>query len=408
MMENIMTSFTIPGFLAAAVAAGIKNKSSRLDLGLIQAPAGAAAAGLFTTNRVAAPAVVLGRERIRAGRISAVLVNSGNANTAVGPRGRRDTRLCTGAAAHCLGLKPDQVLMSSTGVIGEPLPVDRLLNAVPGLVRALRPDGFQDFARAIMTTDTKMKLIARELRLGSSKVKILGAAKGSGMIQPRMATMLVYLLTDAAAPALLLRRMLREAAEDTFNALSVDGDTSTSDTVLLLASGQARNPALRPGSAATRVFLQALKEISAELSDLVVADGEGATRLFRVEVSGARTREQADRVARRIANSPLVKTAFHAADPNWGRVLAAAGSAGVPIDPARLELWFADESNRRQVPVMKAGAPAPGYREQTAAAILRGKSFRVRLNLHQGRAGRTITTCDFSADYVRINAEYRS
>lgn len=403
-----MASFTIPGFLAAAVTAGIKKKSSRLDLGLIHAPAGAAAAGLFTTNRVAAPAVVLGRERLRAGRISAVLVNSGNANTAVGPRGRLDTLLCTAAVARRLGLPPQQVLMCSTGVIGEPLPVHRVTDAIPDLVRALRPEGWRDFARAIMTTDTRTKLIARELRLGAIKVRILGAAKGSGMIHPRMATMLVYLLTDAAAPALLLRRLLREAAEDTFNALSVDGDTSTSDTVLLLASGQARNAPLRPGSAAARAFLQALKEISAELADLIVADGEGATRLFRVEVSGARTREQADRVARRIANSPLVKTAFHAADPNWGRILAAAGSAGVPLDPARLELGFADESSRRQVLVMKAGAPAPGYREKPAAAILRGKSFRVRLNLHQGRASRTITTCDFSADYVRINAEYRS
>jgi glutamate N-acetyltransferase/amino-acid N-acetyltransferase len=403
-----MALFTIPGFVAAAVAAGIKQKSSRLDLGLICAPAGAAAAGLFTTNLVAAPAVVLDRERLRAGRTSAVLVNSGNANTAVGPRGRRDTRLCTGAAAHCLGLKPDQVLMSSTGVIGEPLPVDRVLNAVPGLVRALRPDGFQDFARAIMTTDTRIKLVVKTARLGSTPVRILGVAKGSGMIQPRMATMLVYLLTDAAAEAGVLRRLLREAAEDTFNAISVDGDTSTSDTVLLLASGQARNAPLRPGSAAGRGFRQALQEISAALSDLIVADGEGATRRFRIVVSGARSREQADRVARRIANSPLVKTAFHAADPNWGRILAAAGSAGAPIDPARLDLAFADESERKQVPVMKAGAPAPGYRENRAAALLRGKSFRVLLNLHQGRASRTITTCDFSADYVRINAEYRS
>jgi len=400
-----MASFTVPGFLAAGVAAGVKKKSTRLDLGLIFAPAGAAAAGLFTTNRVAAPAVALGRERLRQGRISALLVNSGNANTAVGPRGRRDTLLCTAAVARLLRLPQDQALMSSTGVIGEPLPAARIIAGLPELVRSLRPDGFQDFAQAILTTDTRVKLVQQSLRLGAARARILGVAKGSGMIHPQMATMLVYLLTDAAAPAPALRRFLRRTAEDTFNAISVDGDMSTSDTVLLLASGQARNHPLRP--AADSAFLQALREISAELSDLIVADGEGATKLFRVEVAGARTKAQADQVARRIANSPLVKTAFHAGDPNWGRILAAAGSAGAPIDPERLDLTFIGPGKKR-VPVMKAGAPAPGYREAKAAAILKRERFQVLLNLHQGRASRIISTCDFSPDYVRINAEYRS
>ena len=404
---NWMSS-TISGFLAAGIAAGIKKKRGLFDLGLIYAPGGASAAGIFTTNRVAAPVVALDRERLRAGRTFAVLVNSGNANTAVGRRGMRDARLCTAAAARGLRLRPEQVLMSSTGVIGEKLPVQAVTGALPELVRSLRPDGFFDFARAIMTTDTHPKLVRRSFRLGRTRAHLLGVAKGSGMIHPRMATLLVYLLTDLAAPAPLLRRLLREAAADTLNAISVDGDTSTSDTVLLLASGRAGNEPLQAGSPAARSFLAALREVAAELADQIVRDGEGATKLFRVEVRGARTREQADRVARRIANSPLVKTAFHAGDPNWGRVLAAAGSAGVAINPGRLELVFQDEAGRQRVSVVKAGAVAPGYREKAAAAILKRERFRVILSLHQGRAARIISTCDFSADYVRINAEYRS
>lgn len=403
-----MSSFAVTGFMAAGVSAGIKKKPGLLDLGLIYAPAGANAAGLFTTNRVAAPAVTLDRQRLRSGRVFAVLVNSGNANTAVGPRGREDALACTAAAAAYLRVKPNQVLMSSTGVIGEKLPVEKVLSALPELVRSLRPDGFADFARAILTTDTRPKLVQRSFPVEGGRGRLLGVAKGAGMIHPRMATLLVYLVTDVAASAMFLRRCLREAAADTLNAISVDGDMSTSDTVLLLASGKAGNTPLAAGSRSAASFAGALRETAAELADLIVEDGEGASKLFRVEVQGAATREQADRVARRIANSPLVKTAFHAGDPNWGRVLAAAGSAGVEIHPERLELWFEDESGKKRVRVARGGALAPGYKESAAAAILRQKRFRVVLNLGQGRASRVISSCDFSAEYVRINAEYRS
>lgn len=402
-----METFTVPGFLAAAVNAGIKPNKP-FDLGLIHAPGGAQAAGIFTRNRVAAPSVVLNRARLRAGQAAAVLVNSGNANTMVGERGRRDTLECTGAVAQALRLPAARVLMSSTGVIGEPLPAEKILAALPGLVAALRPDGFADFARAIMTTDTRRKLTVRRVKLHGRRVTLLGTAKGAGMIQPNMGTMLAYVMTDLAAPAAVLRALLREAAEDTFNAVSVDGDTSTSDTLLLLASGAAGLPPLGASGAARQAVAAALTDLCAELADLIAADGEGATKLFRVEVRSARSRAEADRVARRIANSLLVKTAFHAADPNWGRIAAAAGSAGVAINPRRLEITFVSADGRTRAPVVRQGALDPAYRETNAAKLLQQKQFRVIVALHQGRAARTVSTCDLSAEYVRINAEYRS
>jgi glutamate N-acetyltransferase/amino-acid N-acetyltransferase len=401
------SNLTVPGFKAAAVAAGIKKKD-RLDLGLIAAKAPATAAGVFTTNRVRSPAVALCRERLRRGKARAVLVNSGNANTCVGPQGIRDARILAEYLSLALGVPEGQVLISQTGVIGEPLPRGRIEDAIPRLVRALRPEGFLDFARAIMTTDTRPKISMRECKLGKKRVKILGIAKGSGMIQPSMATMLCYLLTDASVTLPLLRALVKAASEKTFNTITVDGQMSTSDTVIALASGVAEAERLMEKSRKARVFGDALTDLCADLARQIVADGEGATRIFKVEVIKARSARDAEKVARMIANSLLVKTAFHAGDANWGRVLAAAGSAGVDLDPEKIDLVFAAENGRPKVEVARKGALSRSFRESIASKILAGKSFRVILNLNQGKAGFSVTSCDLSAQYVRINAEYRT
>lgn len=383
--------------------AGIR-KTGRLDLGLIAADRPCAAAGLFTRNRVKAPAVELSAARLRGGRAQAIIANSGNANTCV-PDGRLHAEAATAAAARALGIRPALTLMSSTGVIGEPIAIDRLTAAVPELVSALRPDGLADFARAIMTTDTKMKLFTRAAGQGRNAFRLALAAKGAGMIMPNMATMLCYILTDAGLRSAALKKALAAATYGSLNALTIDGDTSTSDSLIMMASGVS---AARPEESVRgmKLFQAALDDLLTETAAAIAADGEGATRWFRVTVSGAKTAVEADRVARRIANSPLVKTAFHAADPNWGRVMAAAGSAGVPIDPRRVSVRFEGEKNT--VRVVDRGLLSAAYSEADARAVIGGTGFTVRVELGRGRASRSILTCDFSADYVRINADYRT
>ena len=385
----------IPGFRAAAVAAGIR-KTGRLDLGLIAADRPCAAAGLFTRNRVKAPSVEISAARLRSGKAQA--------NTCV-PDGRRDAEAATAAAAAALGLRPALVLMNSTGVIGEPIAINRLTAAVPALAAALRSDGLADFARAIMTTDTKMKLFTRSAGRGRNAFRLAAAAKGAGMIMPDMATMLCYVLTDAGLGSAALKKSLAAAAYGSLNALTIDGDTSTSDSLILMASGAS---AARPEESVRgmKLFSAALDDLLAETAEAIAADGEGATRWFRVTVAGAKSAAEADRVARRIANSPLVKTAFHAADPNWGRVMAAAGSAGVAIDPLRVSVRF--EGGKKTVRVVDRGLRSSAYREADARAVIRGTGFTVRVDLGRGGASRSILTCDFSADYVRINADYRT
>ncbi|HUT53471.1 MAG TPA: bifunctional glutamate N-acetyltransferase/amino-acid acetyltransferase ArgJ [bacterium] len=402
---NPHKKFAVAGFRAGAVMAGVRYPG-RLDLGLIAADRPVAAAGIFTTNQVKAPSVVLDARRLRSGLAQAVLANSGNANTCVGRRGMADTVSCTDALARALSIKPGLVLMSSTGVIGEPLPAVRIKAALPGLVKQLRPDGLTDFARAIMTTDTRMKIAQRSVALGRGRVKIAALGKGAGMIMPSLATMLVYIMTDAAIAAPALGRMIAAAARDSFNALTVDGDTSTSDSVIMMASGESGVRA--EGSASARLgFQDALNDLCLELTVALAADGEGATKWFKICVTGAKTGAEADAVARRVANSPLVKTAFHAADPNWGRVMMAVGSAGVKVVPDRVDVDFADGKGRK-VSVVKNGALSPLYSEARARKVLAGTGFGVNINLKRGKAGRVIYTCDLSAAYVKINAEYRT
>jgi len=400
--------FELPrGFAAAGVACGLKP-SGRPDVALLVAEPGWSAAGLFTTNRVVAAPVVWDRERLatHAGSIRAVIANSGCANACTGARGDADTRRTAERVAARLGCAPEQVLVLSTGVIGVPLDMTKLERGIGAAFERLAgpPDTNGETVhagavRAIMTTDTVPKTAAATVRLASGPVEIRGFAKGAGMIHPGMATMLAVVATDAALDAARLRRLLAGACERSFNRVSVDGDMSTNDTLLLLASGAAGSvaPADEPA------FAAGLEAVCVSLARQIAADGEGATRLVEVTVSGAASEKDAHRVADAIACSPLFKTAVHGGDPNWGRVLAAAGASGVAFDPAVASLRFgADE---RAIEVVRGGVRA-AYQEAEAAARLRDDPVEVRLDLGAGTAEATVWTCDFSAAYVSINADY--
>jgi glutamate N-acetyltransferase/amino-acid N-acetyltransferase len=390
----------VPGFRFAGVACGLKS-SGRPDLALIVSDAPAAAAGVLTRNRVQAAPVVLTRRHLRRGRARAVLVNSGNANACTGAAGLRVARGACRAAAAALGIAPEDVLPCSTGKIGIPLPAAPLRRGIAAAARALAPDGLWRAARAMMTTDAFPKVASRRLRIGGRTITVAGLAKGAGMIAPDLATLIVCVVTDARVAAPALRRFLREAVRASFNAITVDGDTSTNDTVLLLAGGAAGNRPLAPASADGRRFGAALAAVMGELADLVVTDGEGATKRVRITVAGARSEQAARRVARAIAVSQLVKTALHGADPNWGRIVCAAGYAGVPLDPGRLSVTIG------RVPVLRRGVPAPPAAAARAAAVMRAAAFPITVDLGAGGRGRaTVTTSDLSPAYVRFNAAY--
>ncbi|HET7226735.1 MAG TPA: bifunctional glutamate N-acetyltransferase/amino-acid acetyltransferase ArgJ [Candidatus Eisenbacteria bacterium] len=388
------------GFASAAAACGLKP-SGRADLALVSAERACSAAGLFTTNRVQAAPVVLDRERLAAAadRVRAVIANAGCANAVTGPRGLEDARRTAALVASRLGARDDEVLVLSTGVIGVPLDMDKIARGIAALAG---PDASHDAASAaaaITTTDTCSKIAAEDVRLPAGVVELRGFAKGAGMIHPDMATMLAVITTDVAAPPAALDRALRAAADASFHAITVDGDTSTNDTVLLLASG-ASGVTLDQGS--TAAFGAALERVCVALAKQIARDGEGATRLIEIAVSGAANAGQARRVGRTIAGSALVRTAIHGGDPNWGRILAAAGRSGEPIDPARVGLWFGDGD---ALQLLERGMPLP-FDRAAAAALLRGDPVRVRIDLGLGDAAAVGWTCDLSADYVRINADY--
>ncbi len=398
------------GFLFAGIRAGIK-KADQPDLGLIVSENQADAAALFTTNRFQAAPVLISRKRIAKGKAKAVLVNSGNANCGLGAAGLESARKTGKAVSKELGVSESAILLASTGVIGEPFPADKICAAIPALVKSLNPFGYQDFTRAIMTTDTREKISFRALKVSGRQVRILGMAKGAGMIQPQMATMLGFVLTDAQLKPKVLDRILREVVPDTFNRITIDGDTSTNDTLLVLASGASRAQVApdRPGFDS---FRKAFHEVCLELATMMVADGEGASRWYYVKVEGAKKPGDAEKIARRIANSPLVKTAISASDPNWGRIIAAAGIAGVKFDPRKAALFLQSADRVEKLEILKAGARSPSYRglesEKRAARILGQSGFRILFSLGPGRESFEMITCDFTQEYVRINAEYRS
>ncbi len=397
----------IPGFLASAVPAGIKYQN-RLDLGLILSRVPAVIAGVFTTNAVKAAPVIAGIERISHGPsyARAIVVNSGNANACTGDQGMKNVETTARLVAQALGIGPKDVLVSSTGVIGRPMPMERIEAAVPGLVAGLSEDGMEQVAQAILTTDLVTKTASRQIRVGGKIVTIGGIAKGSGMIAPSMgspphATMLAFLMTDAALDPAWARAALTRSTNATFNRIIVDGDTSTNDTVLLLANSMAGNLPL-VGDADGKPFEQALHDVCAELARKIVEDGEGATKCVSVFVTGARTDESADAVARAIATSPLVKTAFFGEDPNWGRILAAAGRAETDLDQTRISLSIDD------IPIVSQGIGLGDGQEALAKAAMSKRAFAVKIDLGLGAGSSQVVTCDLSADYVRINADYRT
>ena len=392
----------VPGFQAAGTAAGIK-KTGGLDLALIVAEAPAAAAGVFTTNRVKAAPVLICRERLRRGRAQAILVNSGNANACTGPEGMAAARQTARMAASLLNIPQSLVLPASTGVIGQPLPAGRIIEALPELVARLHPGGLPDAARAIMTTDTRPKTAHLTGKIAGREVTVAGLAKGAGMIHPQMATMLSFIFTDAAASPGVLKNLLKGALTKSFNRITVDGDTSTNDTVLLLANGRAGNreitePAGKDGAALGELITQAM----AVLARQVVADGEGVRSVYRVAVAGAASAGDALKAARTVALSPLVKTAMAGADVNWGRIMAALGRSGARFDPEKVDIAYGDHL------VAQNGRGLGPDAENAAQQLILSGTFTLNIDLKAGGFADYYDTCDLTEEYIRINASYRS
>ena len=385
------------GYLASGVSAGIKKKG--LDLAVVFSSQTASAAGVFTLNRVQAAPVVLSKEHLKLsrGRMRAVLINSGCANACTGERGMHDAVLSTQCLASQLNIEPSHVLVASTGVIGDFLPMPALLKGISSAVSALNSRGGSAAARAIMTTDTREKSIAVEGRIGGKIVRISGIAKGSGMIHPQMATMLAVITTDAQVPPRELSRFLRQAADRTFNCLTVDGDTSTNDTVVILANG-ASGAAV---SGAHSYFEKGLEMVCEELAKSIARDGEGATKFVEIRVGGASDFEAARKVAKTIAHSPLVKTALYGEELNWGRILCAVGYSGVAFNPGRITLSL------NGIPIFRNGSPVSSTRARAEKAM-KAKDLLFEVDLAEGRALARIWTCDLSHKYVDINASYIS
>ena len=391
----------VPGFRFAGVACGLKASGKR-DIALIVSDVPATAVGVFTTNRVKAAPVQLGLERLRAGRVQAILINSGNANAYTGRDGLAAARGMTALVAERLGIATGLVVPSSTGRIGVQLPRPRVRRGVLEALRRLTPDGFHDALDGIMTTDAFPKFGVERLRLGGRPATIAILAKGAGMIAPHMATLLVYVLTDAAVTRAALRRALRAALPESFNAIVVDGDMSTNDTVLLLANGRAGNRPLTPAARDFRPFAAAVARLLRRTARMVVKDGEGATKVIDIVVRGARSARDAARVADAIARSPLCKTAFYGGDPYAGRIVCAAGYSGARFDPDRLDVWLDD------LPIVRRGVEVVGAIERRASRIAARPEFRLTLDLHAGRASAMRMASDLTVDYVRFNSDYRT
>lgn len=392
------SKFIVPGFQAAGIASGIKE-DGRKDLALLFSEVPAKAAGVFTTNVFKAAPVLLDMERIKSGTSRAVIINSGNANAATGDEGYQDAvkmaRFCAGA----LQIDENQVLVASTGVIGRKLPIDKVAGNVSRLVKGLSPDGIPEAAQAIMTTDRYPKIQFREGPVGGSDICVCGIAKGAGMIEPGMATLLAFVLTDADIDEQAMKRALREAVDQSFNAISVDGCMSTNDTVLILANGLAGNRKIRTTTRDFAVFTGMLTDVMTELAKSIVRDGEGATKLIEIVVEGAKTAGEAKTIAYQIARSNLVKTAFYGGDPNWGRVISAVGAAGVPLSGDAVELYFDG------LPLFKQGQGISSHLQELAE-VMKKEQVKVLVKLGQGTKGFRVYSSDLTVEYVKINAHY--
>ncbi|MFZ3174193.1 MAG: bifunctional glutamate N-acetyltransferase/amino-acid acetyltransferase ArgJ [Thiobacillus sp.] len=393
----------IRGVRLGIASAGIK-KPGRRDITLIELAPGARVAGVFTQNRFCAAPVVLCKQHLTHGNIRALVINTGNANAGTGEEGLQRARQTCEAVAQLMGCAAEAVLPFSTGVILEPLPIDKILPALPAAQADLAPDHWSEAAHAIMTTDIVAKGASRRAQVGGKTVSVTGIAKGSGMIHPNMATMLGYMATDAAVAPGLMPQLVKEVADVSFNCVTVDGDTSTNDSFILIATGQAGNAEIADAASADYAALKAaVSDVAIELAQAMARDGEGATKFITVAVEGGRDRAECKQIAYAIARSPLVKTAFFASDPNLGRILAAIGYAGVTdLDVNTLQVYLGD------VLVAEKGGRAASYTEAQGAAVMREADIAVRVVLNRGSAQATVWTCDFSYDYVKINAEYRT
>jgi len=387
------------GFKFAGIHAGIK-KNKKKDLGLIYCEKPAVSAALFTRNKVIAAPVILGREKIKTGLCQAVLVNSGNANCFTGEKGINDAVHCSKKVADVLDIKDELVLVSSTGVIGAHLPMDKFETGIPEIIPRLSRNNVNDFSDAILTTDTCRKIVEESAIIDSKKVSILGIAKGSGMIRPDMATLLAFLLTDIQISAQDLKKALIQACEKSFNRITIDGDTSTNDTLLALANGSS---GIQLSDKVSKcIFQNMLDRICFKLAKMIVKDGEGATKLVQIVVKGAKTKLDAFKAAEAIAHSNLVKTAIYGEDPNWGRITAAAGRSGAQVDPRKMDLYFED------LPLVLQGEWLGSEAEKKTAQIMKKKEIIITLDLNLGKETDEFLFCDFSENYVKINAEYRS
>jgi glutamate N-acetyltransferase / amino-acid N-acetyltransferase len=393
----------VAGVRLGIASAGIK-KPGRRDVTLIELTPGSRVTGVFTQNRFCAAPVTLCRQHLVSGDIRALLINTGNANAGTGEEGLRRALQSCEAVAGILGCATEQVLPFSTGVILEPLPVDKILPVLPAAQADLAAAHWSEAAHAIMTTDIVAKAASRKVNVGGKTVTVTGMAKGSGMIHPNMATMLGFLATDAAISQTLLDSLVREVADLSFNCVTVDGDTSTNDSFILIATGQAGNPEITDTSITDYATLKvAISEVAIELAQAMARDGEGATKFMTIQVEQGRDHTECKQIAYAIARSPLVKTAFFASDPNLGRILAAIGYAGVmDLDVNTLQVYLGD------VLVAENGGRAASYSEAQGAAVMKQAEITIRVVLHRGSASATVWTCDFSYDYVKINAEYRT
>ena len=389
----------VPGFQFAGVTCGIKP-SRKKDLALIVSEIPATAVAAFTTNRATAAPVLVGRERVKTGRLQAVVVNSGIANVATGQVGVCLARDACALVGRTLGIDENLVLPSSTGKIGVLPPWDKMQAGILAACAALSPHGFWNALAGIMTTDAFPKAARRQITIGGKSVTVAGMAKGAGMINPNMATMLCYVLTDARVELAALRQVLDHTLADSFNAISVDGDTSTSDTVVLLANGRAGNGEVSSAGKDFKTFKTAVGEVLYELSRLVVKDGEGATRVVDIFVRGAKNSAEAEKVARTVAHSPLVKTAFFGGDPNWGRIVCAVGYAGAAMNLGKLDITIGD------VPIGRNGISTGAESEKQAAVVMQQPEFSLTVDLHLGRGSAHVVTSDLSVGYVRFNSAY--
>ncbi|MBI5056880.1 MAG: bifunctional glutamate N-acetyltransferase/amino-acid acetyltransferase ArgJ [Nitrospirae bacterium] len=387
----------IPGFRFAGISAGIK-KSSANDLALIFSEAPAVTAGVFTANKIKAAPVKLAIKHIASQKGQAIIVNSGNANACTGNRGIKDAKATIDSLAKELGISSALVYASSTGVIGRPLPIEKIKKAVPELVRSLSPSSLDQVASAIMTTDTFAKLSSRKIRIGGKTGTIAGIAKGAGMICPNMATMLCFIMTDIAIKPQALDSALRDAAQKSFNRIRIDNDMSTNDTAMVMANGLLKNAPITKNSPLYRKFANALDEVTYELSKMIVQDGEGATKLVEIAVKGAGTEGDAEKVARAVADSMLVKTAIYGRDPNWGRIIAAAGYSGAKVDETKLDIYL-DKIK------LVSGGVGTG-KEAIARNLLARKEITITINLRSGTKSANVLTCDLTKKYIEINAHY--